>query len=198
MSIFFLFISGLIIGSHIGLMSMLGWLITWSVQWMNVDSLSFLILEFSSLLIMLASSHWNLCFCSHECPLFWIYLFPHLLCSACIHLFLFVRVCMSLLCIVFLTYYVCLSHWNLSFCSHECSATLDLYISPFLVIHLCSFKLLLFVRVCFRQWTPSNKFMLKFWWCITITKREKDQFEGFWPSTHSLFKLNRLFLKLNK
>ena len=48
-------------------MSMLGWLITWSVQCMNADSLSFLILEFSSLLIMLALSHWNLCFCSHEC-----------------------------------------------------------------------------------------------------------------------------------
>ena len=53
----FLFISGLFIGSHIGLMSMLGWLITWSVQWMNAESLSFLILEFSSLLIMLALSH---------------------------------------------------------------------------------------------------------------------------------------------
>ena len=48
-------------------MSMLGWLITWSVQWMNVDSLSFLILKFSSLLIMLALSNWNSCFYSHEC-----------------------------------------------------------------------------------------------------------------------------------
>ena len=34
---------------------------------MNVDSLSFLIHEFSSLLIMFPLSHWNLCFCSHEC-----------------------------------------------------------------------------------------------------------------------------------
>ena len=48
-------------------MSMLGWLITLSVQWMKADSLSSLILEFSSLLIRLALSGWNLCFCSHEC-----------------------------------------------------------------------------------------------------------------------------------
>ena len=33
---------------------------------MNADSLSFLILEFSSSLIMLALSHWNLCSCSDE------------------------------------------------------------------------------------------------------------------------------------
>ena len=38
---------------------------------------------------------------SMSVPLFGIYLFPHLLCSACVHLLLFVRVCMSLLCIVF-------------------------------------------------------------------------------------------------
>ena len=82
----FLFNSGLIIGSHTGLMSILGWLITWSVQRMN--AVSFLILEFSSLLIMLALSHWNLCFCSHEC-----------------------------------------------------SAILDLSISPFVVFRLCSFTL---------------------------------------------------------
>ena len=85
---FFLFISGLIIGSHIGLMSMLGWLIIWTVQRMKADSLGFLVLEFSSLLIMLVLSHWNLCCCSHEC-----------------------------------------------------SAILDLSISPFVVFHLCSFTL---------------------------------------------------------
>ena len=34
---------------------------------MNADSLSFLILQFSSLHIIFALSHWNLCFCSHEC-----------------------------------------------------------------------------------------------------------------------------------
>ena len=67
---------------------MLGWLIAWSVQWMNADSLSFLILEFFSLHIMLALSHWNLCLCSHEC-----------------------------------------------------SAILDLSISPFVVYRLCSFTL---------------------------------------------------------
>ena len=88
MSQFIIFISGLIIGSHIGLMSILGWLITCSVKWMNMDSLSFLILEFSSLLILLALSHWNLCFCSHEC-----------------------------------------------------FAILDLFISPFVVFRLCSFTL---------------------------------------------------------
>ena len=46
---------------------MLGWLITWSVQWMNADSSSFLILEFFSLLIMFALSDWNLFFCSRWC-----------------------------------------------------------------------------------------------------------------------------------
>ena len=86
--------------SHIGLMSMLGWLITWSVQWMNADSLSFLILEFSSLLTMLALFHWNLCFCSRECSAILDELFPHFLSSACVNLLLFVRVCTSLLCIV--------------------------------------------------------------------------------------------------
>ena len=69
-------------------MSMPGWLITWSVQGMNADSLSFLILECSSLLIMLA-----------------------------------------------------LYHWNLYFCFHECSAILDLSISPFVMFRLCSFTL---------------------------------------------------------
>ena len=98
---FFLFISDLIFVSHIEPMSTLGWLITGSVQWMNADFLSFLMLEFSFLLIMHALSHWNLCFCSHECSLFCIYLFFHLLCSTCVHLFLFVRVCMHFICIVF-------------------------------------------------------------------------------------------------
>ena len=115
---FFFFILGLIIGCHIGLMSMLVWLITWYVQWMNANSLSFLILEFSSLLIMLALSHWNLCFCSHEFPLFWIYLFPHLLFSACVHLLLFVRICMSLLCIV--------SHIHMKSC--RCSSLILVFV----------------------------------------------------------------------
>ena len=44
-------------------------------------------------------SHWNLCFCSHEFSAILIYLFPHLLWSACVHLHLFVRVCQSLRCI---------------------------------------------------------------------------------------------------
>ena len=43
--------------------SKLGWLITWSTQWVYTDSLSFL----SSLLIILALSHWNLYFSTHEC-----------------------------------------------------------------------------------------------------------------------------------
>ena len=81
---FFFFISGLIIGSHIGLMSMLGWLITWSVQWMNVDSVSFLILE-PTLLCLLCPT--GICFSvPMSVTLFWIYLFLHLLCSACVNL----------------------------------------------------------------------------------------------------------------
>ena len=111
---FFLFILGLIIGSHIGLMSMLGWLIAWSIQWMNADSLSFLILEFSSLLIMLALSHWNLC-----------------------------------------SY------------SDECSAILDLYISPFVVFYLCSFTLVcngLYVSPMYRF--PHSHGMLYFDSCV--------------------------------
>ena len=110
MSLFFLFISGLIIGSHIGLMSMLIWLIAWSVQWMNADSLSFLILEFSSLLIICPT---GICVSvPMSVLLFRIYLFSHLLCSACVHLVLFVTVCMSLLCIA--------SHNHMVYC--RCSS----------------------------------------------------------------------------
>ena len=62
----FFLISRLDIGSHIWLMSRLGCLITWSTQCTNVDSLSSLHLEIFSLLIILALSHCNMCFPSHE------------------------------------------------------------------------------------------------------------------------------------
>ena len=73
---FFVFISGLIIESHIELMSMLGWLITWSVQWMNADSSNFLILEFSSFLLCLLCPIGICVSVPMSVPL-WIYLLPH-------------------------------------------------------------------------------------------------------------------------
>ena len=69
-------------------MSILGWLITWSVQCIKDGFLEF--------------------------PDPWIF---------------------------FLTYMLALSHWNLCFCSHECSAILDLPTFPFVVFRLCSFTL---------------------------------------------------------
>ena len=51
-----------LISGLIGLMSELDWLPTWSTQW----SLSFLILKFSSLLIILALSYWKQCLSSLE------------------------------------------------------------------------------------------------------------------------------------